>query len=348
VTYWYVRAEYFTLWAKGNRLPVLATTSPDGTAQSEAGVLGEPGTEVLFGDERIAINGQQGGRLTFGHWLNDCKTWALEAQYWVVGVAQDGGGASSADFSILARPFYNNESDEQDAQLIVFPGLDGSLSVDSRNEMHSVDVLARYRWINGPQGGFVDLLAGYRFFRMRETLAIDETVDLLSVEDDFVAGNTFNGIDFGAEFGLRHGPWVLDITSKLAVGNMREELDVRGRTYLTGDVSTAVEGGWLAAPSNIGRFKDDAFVVIPELDLRLVFAAFENIQLSVGYNMQFVSKVVRTGDQIDTTVSPSQLVGLPLARGNAGGPAADLRPERRLNDTAMWMHGVSFGCEFRW
>jgi hypothetical protein len=347
VTHWYVRAEYFALWAKGNRLPELATTSPLGTPQSEAGVLGEAGTEVLLGDERIAVDGQQGGRLTFGYWLNDAKTWAAEAQYWVVGTT-DGAAGNSTIFPILARPFYNNESDEQDAQLVSFPGLAGSLSIQSRNEMHSMDILARYRWINGPQGGFVDLLAGYRFFRMRETLSIDETVDVLSVEDNFIAGNTFNGIDLGAEFGLRHGPWVFDITSKVAIGNMREELDVRGRTYLTGDLSTAVAGGWLAAPSNIGHFQDDAFVVIPELDLRLVFAAYENIQLSLGYNMQFVSKVVRTGDQIDTTVSPSQLVALPLARGNAGGPAAELRPERRLNDTAMWMHGITFGCELRW
>ena len=348
VTHWYVRAEYFAPWVKGDRLPALATTSPVGTLPTEAGVLGEAGTEVLFGNERIAVDGQQGGRLTFGHWLNDAKTWAVETQFWVVGASPGGGSLQSDGDPILARPFFNNESDQQDAQLVAYPGLSvGSLSVNSRNEMYSFDVMARHRWLNGPHGGFVDLLGGYRFFRRNETLSFDETVGPLSVADDFVTGNTFNGIDFGAEFGLRHGPWMFNVTSKIALGNMHEQLSIRGKTYVTADPTIVTEGGWLAAPSNIGRYQADQFVVIPELDMRIVFAAYENIQLSLGYNMQIVSKVLRTGDQIDTTVSPSQLVALPLARGG-GTPTTDLRPEARMNDTAMWMHGITFGVELRW
>ena len=126
----------------------------------------------------------------------------------------------------------------------------------------------------------------------------------------------------------------MDITTKLAVGDMREKLTVSGETYLLADPSTSTPGGWLTAPSNLGRSSDHEFVAIPELDLRLVYAAFENIRLSVGYNMGIVSKVIRTGDQIDRTVNPGQLESLPLARG--GGGSVDRRPAS--SDAWMTLH----------
>src|SRR5262245_8106792 len=46
-------AEYLLWWTKGDRLPPLLTTSPVGTPLANAGVLGRPGTSVLFGDERV-------------------------------------------------------------------------------------------------------------------------------------------------------------------------------------------------------------------------------------------------------------------------------------------------------
>ena len=46
------QAEYLLWWIQGNPLPPLVTTSPEGTPQSNAGVLGAAGTGILFGDER--------------------------------------------------------------------------------------------------------------------------------------------------------------------------------------------------------------------------------------------------------------------------------------------------------
>lgn len=349
VTHWYARTEYMSLWAKGNPLPALVTTSPQGTPQADAGVLGEPGTEILFGDERIATGGMQGARITFGHWLDECKSTALEAQYWVAGISQDGGSlASEAGDPIIARPFFNTENGGEDAQLVAYPGLAGSLRIDSRNEMHSVNLLLRKEWLQGIAGGSVDLFGGYRYFRFRESLAIEESVaGTFGLYDKFTAENDFHGVDFGAEFEMRHGPWLFDVTTKVAVGDMREKLTVSGLTYLLADPGTTTPGGWLTAPSNLGRYGDHELVAIPELDLRLVFAAYERIRLSVGYNMAFVSKVVRTGDQIDTTVNPGQLTALPLARG--GGVASpDARPAPNLDDTALWLYGITFGVEMRW
>lgn len=348
ITRWYVRAEYLALWATGNPLPALVTTSPAGTPLVDAGVLGEPGTAVLFGDEHVEDDGHQGGRLTFGYWLDDAHTRAVEAQLWAAGIAGDGGAAGSAGDPILARPFFNTENYLEDAQLVAFPWIvTGEIQADARSEMYSADVLARYNWLSGP-GGYLDFCWGYRFFRFRESLSIRETLaSTVGVFDEFVTENDFHGVDLGAVLGLRRGPWLLDLTTKVALGDMRERLKIDGATTVAGNPPVTVPGGWLAAPSNVGSYTDHEFAAIPELGLRLAFVAFETVELSVGYNLIFVSSVLRTGDQIDRTVNPGQLAWLPLARG--GGAVSDaLRPQARLDDSALWIHGISFGAELRW
>ena len=57
------RAEYLAWWTKSASLPALATTSPSGTPRSEAGVLGEPGTSVLFGGSDGDQRGRSGAAL---------------------------------------------------------------------------------------------------------------------------------------------------------------------------------------------------------------------------------------------------------------------------------------------
>jgi len=345
VTRWFVRTEYLAVWPTGNPLPPLVTTCPDTTPQADAGVLGEPTTDVLFGDAYAEDNGQQGGRLTFGYWLDDAHTRAVEAQLWAVSITQDMLNVASPGDPILAVPFFNAENHLEDALLIAFPSLIGGIQADARSETYSVDVLARYNWLRGP-GGYVDFCYGYRFFRLRESLTLRESIaSLVEVSDDFDTENDFHGADLGAVLGLRRGPWLLDVTTKVALGDMRETLRIDGSTTVAGFAPLA--GGWLAAPSNIGRYTDHEFAAIPELGLRLAFVAFDVVQLSVGYNLTCVSSVLRTGDQIDRTVSPSQLASLPLARGG-GSPSGTLRPQPQLDDSALWMHGITFGVELRW
>src|SRR5439155_8338502 len=46
----WVTADYLAGWLRADRLPPLVTTSPPGTARVSAGVPGQPGTTLLFGD----------------------------------------------------------------------------------------------------------------------------------------------------------------------------------------------------------------------------------------------------------------------------------------------------------
>jgi hypothetical protein len=324
------------------------TTSPAGTPRVDAGVLGEPGTEVLFGQESVNDRPYQGGRLTFGYWLDDAHTFSWEAQLWMASPGSASGENSSDGDPIFARPFFNTETGLEDAQLVAYPSVvTGAMQIDARIRASSVNVLGRCNWLRW-DGGHLDFSGGYRFFRFRESLSLRESlVSTIRVVDDFDTVNDFHGVDLGAVFGLRRGGWLFDVTTKVALGDMRQRLDIEGSTTVAGNPSVTVPGGWLAAPSNIGVYTNHEFVAIPELGLRVAFVAFDIIQLSVGYNMMYVSSVIRTGSQIDDTINPSQLAPLPLARGG-GGPSGESRPQPSLNDSDLWMHGINFGAELRW
>ncbi len=59
------------------------------------------------------------------------------------------------------------------------------------------------------------------------------------------------------------------------------------------------------------------------------------MRLSVGYNAIWISDVAFSGDQIDTTINPSQLSG-----GILIGPA---QPAFAFHDTEYWLHGLTLG-----
>jgi hypothetical protein len=77
----YGEVEYLLWWMKGMELPALATTSPNGTAQDQAGVLGAPGTTNLFGGNSVNTSPRSGGRFVAGAWLDNEQNMGLEAEF---------------------------------------------------------------------------------------------------------------------------------------------------------------------------------------------------------------------------------------------------------------------------
>src|SRR5262249_47573832 len=77
----WVRADYLLWWTQGMHLPPLVTTSPVGTSIENAGVLGVPGTTVLFGDSNVNDDLRSGGKITLGAWVNHEQTWGVEGYF---------------------------------------------------------------------------------------------------------------------------------------------------------------------------------------------------------------------------------------------------------------------------
>ncbi len=202
-----------------------------------------------------------------------------------------------------------------------------------------------------PPGGYrLDLLLGYRYMRLDDSLRIEE--DLTSLRDNvlsefelydsFETENRFSGLELGLAWEAHRGPWSLELLSLFLLGNNRRVVTIDGRTTSSVQgVSFSDPGGLLALSSNMGHYQDDEFVVIPELNATLGYAIAPNLRLLLGYSVLFWGNVVRPGDQIDLRVNPDLLP----PEQETSGPAV---PRFLLSDTTFWAQGLNVGVDWRW
>jgi hypothetical protein len=365
----YANLDALGWWVKGDSLPALVTSAPVGTAQDVAGVLGQPSTTVLFGNQNVNTGIRWGGRAIGGVWLDNYQTLAIEGGYYglttqTTSYEADSEFTSNPNATILARPYFdtNPAVNAQAAQLVAFPNyaipivlppptinLDGTIDIQEQSFIQSA--LGGIRYAIGPYNapGRVFLLAGYRFWELQESLAIVTTrqtvlapfppdAGYIIQSDSFSATNVFNGGELGLGVELKRNRWSLGAESRLAMGNMNQKVTIAGMTAAVYDTYAAgYQGGLLAQPTNIGTFTQNKFALIPSVDVKLGFQAFPRLRLTVGYNFTYVSSVVRPGSQVDLNVNSSQFAGQPLV-----GPAD---PAVLMNTTSIWLQGITMGGE---
>jgi hypothetical protein len=353
---WRARAESLFWWTRGNAIPALITTSPDETSRTDAGVLGTRGVDVLFGNDTIDDQMRAGARLTLARWLDADDTWGLEAVLVYVGDDNRSGNyaAESPGFPILARPFFNIQRSAEDSELVAYPNvLQGRVSVDSSSEVYSGAILARHNVGLGPLGR-IDLLGGYRYFRLQETLRARENLTSIDpgglvprdttfdLSDRFATENDFHGGEIGISAQFDRDFVSLEVLAKVALGNLRRQTHVEGQTTVTvpGLPPQVAPGGLLAVPTNIGSYADNDFAVLPEFGFTGTVLLTRRLSFVCGYSLMFLNNVARTGDQIDRIVNPSQIGGRPLV-----GPA---RPQFSFAGSDFWTQGLNFGLDYRW
>jgi len=348
-------------WTEGNEVPALVTTSPDGTQRPDAGVLGRPGTSVPHGGTGVDDNYRLGLRLTVGYFLDDCHCRGIEATWFSLGDGANTGNyfarsVGSPLSPILARPFTDVVAGQPAARLIAFPNVaEGDVRTTTSSEMHSVAVLGRRNWQQGCNGR-VDFVGGYRFLSFREGLTIEEHWSStepggpvaigtrFDVRDAFATENTFHGGEIGLSAVLDRGSWSVDVLTKVALGDVRQQVRIDGSTVITVPNQTPVPGagGLLALPTNIGSYSQHELAFLPELDVNLRLCLAERLDMTVGYTLLWLSHVARTGDQIDTGVNPTQLVS------NGGTLVGPARPAALLGDSSMWVQGLNLGVVWKY
>lgn len=349
---WWFQADYSLWWMKGNPLPPMVTTSPPLTGRNDAGVLGLPGTGILFGDDRVDEGHRNGGGINFGRWLDNDQTAGIEFSFLGMGGADTRYTAASQGNPILARPFYDVEAGAMASLLTAFPAvIDGVIDINTDSEMYSGGVLLRRNWRSGTRGR-IDLMGGYRFLRFAEGLSVVENLvstelggtiqfgTQIDVYDSFETETAFHGGEIGLAAEFFHGPLSLSVLAKLGIGGVRQVVTVDGSTIVTtpGDPPTPpADGGMLALPTNMGTRVRNDFAFLPELGVTLNCQLTECLRLTFGYSFLYLSEVVRTGDQIDFGLNPTQ-----FPRSNVpftGQP----RPSPQFNSTGMWAQGLNIG-----
>lgn len=361
----YVRAEYLVWAGKGMNLPPLVTTGNVNTTNPPAGVINEDGsipsnTIVLFGNETVNSNARSGGRITFGTWFNPC--WGLEGDYFGIADERTNFSATSTGTTRLARPFFDESANGLPAVFRVAIGgtgaAPGSVDAHTVNSFQGAGVRVLRNLCNwqgcspsiwdgcvSPSAKRVDLILGYRFLRLDDSLDIGETHLIGATtrvgRDYFDSENQFHGFDLGTMVQFRRGCWSLDLISKVGIGNTHSVVLING-TAVQGGVQQA-PGSILAVSTNIGRHETDRFSMVPELGMNVGYQINPCWRLTAGYNFLYWSSVYRAGDQIDLHVNPD--LWPPVAINPA---AAGQWPQypARVND--YWVQGLNLGIEAQW
>lgn len=347
----WLTGEFLFGWSEGVHLSPLVTTSPAGTDQSAAGVLGEPGTTTLLsGTQRSGL--LPGFRFGAGYMLDADYGTGIEAGFMFLASNSSSFFFDSADHNgILARPYTDALTSDPASVLVGFPGLStGTINVESKaGDFYSLNLDVTERIWEEESGWRMDALFGYRFASFNDKLRIRQNLVSIALpgtsidsQDDFAAKNTFNGLDLGLRTTYRWSDRLsLDLLTKVAAGNMHRTVNIRGQTTTTvvGAPPPAVaEGGVYALSSNIGEHRRNDWTVLPEGGANLSWKFRSNMNLRLGYSLIYLTKAARADNQIDFTVNPNLFP--PTTP-----PLTPSRPEFRVRDSDFWIQTLNVGLD---
>jgi hypothetical protein len=356
----WVNGEYLMWWRKGSPQPPLVTSSLSTAAN--AGALGAPGTVLLYGNRNLDSPLHSGLRFGAGYWFDNDQTIGVDGSFFFLFSRSQHFTVGSAGTPGIFRPFFrvnsltNPDTGEvlppgPDAQIVAFPGrLAGRVVVDSSSKMFGADANVRTRlccdsWYR------VDLLGGFRYVGLDESLRISEDLQVLEspggrilLADQFKTENRFYGGQIGVDSQFRYGRWVFDARTKLALGATHEVVDISGATLnINPTFGTSLQpGGLLAAPSNIGRFSQNRLAFMPEVGLNVGYQVTDSLKVYMGYDFLYLSSVVRPGNQIDQAVNTTQLPRADRSQRLVG----EARPLFAFHGSDFWAQGLHFGLEF--
>jgi hypothetical protein len=361
--------DYLLWWVKSAPLPVPLVTTGNPSVGFDptfvntvniAGAIGQPGTQVLFGDHNIHFPMFSGMRLTLGDWLDEGEVFALEGSGFFLErhvsryfIASDKSGNPPLYF-----PIFSEIAGAERAIPIADPlrAFSGNVLVASNLRLWGAECNGMVNLIHY-LGMEFSLLGGFRYVDLRENLQINNTTtDLLFknvtvLDDSFGTHNQFYGGQIGTRFGFQRDCFSLDLTAKLALGPTHQEVAIQGDITqlgpnpLTPPGLGTFSGGLFAQPSNIGRRSADPFTVLPSLELKVGYDLTRQIRATVGYDLVYWSQVVRPGNQINHQVNLSQNAVLdPSGAGVLVGPA---QPAPLFNRSEFWAQGLNVGLEFR-
>jgi hypothetical protein len=341
-----VRAEYLLWWTDPLAVPPLVTTSPQETPRNQAGVLGLPTTDILYGGSGLNGDAHSGGRFAVNGWFDSCRSLGFELGYTFLEQDSAAYAQSSTGDPILARPFQNADTGLRDAGLTAYPNVaEGALRIDASTRFHTAEALLTKALLEESERRLM-LLLGYRYAQLEDELTMaDATTSAtdgssLDLFDQFSSRNTFHGPQLGMLAERQSGVWTIQFMTKLALGSIRSQVGIDGWTTATAiDNSQSTTPGGFFALTNIGRYEQDTFGGLTELGLKLRCDLGCHWRASLGYSFLSWYYIARAGDQIDPTLS---VADFPPSQGNDS-----LYRPFQLSTTGFWAQGLDFGIEYR-
>lgn len=359
---WWVSAEALLWSVKSAPLPPTLTTFVPGSPSALTGfggAIGFPGTVVLSPDH-LGYGLLPGGRLTIGRWLDSDPRLGIEASGFVLGSRSASFSSSSAGSPSLRVPFFNVPPGAgfplgSSSFVLADPGFAaGGQTVSSSLQFWGIEANGLYRAYSGP-GASVSVIAGLRYIDLREGLSIVSVESLLppflfgsfTGTDNFSTRNQFFGAQLGVKAQRQFAQFDGSVVAKVAVGDNYQTVSINGNSAVAGNgfgvPSGITPGAIFTQLTNIGQQTRNQFAAVPEAQVELGYRFSNGMRVFVGYDLIYLSSVVRPGDQIDTTLN---LTGNPAINGAGATLTGAPRPVPLFNGSSFLAQGMQIGASY--
>jgi hypothetical protein len=338
----------YLLWTtkKSSSLPPLVTSAS--LNDPLPGAVGQPGTKVLLGNEKVDSRWRHGYQVSLGKCFS-----CLEGEINFLTLpktsrhsSHTSGEPGSLD---LAVPIFDvtglwGLNGVPGETVFILPGpIDGpgfkgkfSLKVTSHLLGSEVNIKKSFRSIDG--------LIGFRWLHLQETLSFSGRTSALpdsmesgfyNFKDSFKATNNFYGPQIGINCDYHLQKWSLKSFVKLAVGVCSQKETIKGKSqtsngnlfYMTNNTGNQVlNGGVFAEPTNQGTHHHHPLAILLETGAKIAYHFTPCLDLSVGYNFLWLNKVVRPEKMIDRKINPTQTALAEASRESVGvGPVVPIQ-----------------------
>ena len=360
----WVSGGYTFSWMSRPNVAALVTSSPPGTAQADAGVLGRNSTNVLLGEGSLGSWSANGVRLSTGISVCDGMTFEVAGFYMRTNSNDfSAGGDGSANSNAIARPFFEPFTLSEANQLVAFPGrFAGTIDVTTRTTLWGIEGNLFEKFDLGCP---IHLGLGFRYAQLNDSLQIQQNTraignppltfagftiplsDSVQINDSFRTQNQFIGPQLNVRYQETLGSFTLEVVGKVAMGSNQQNIYIAGHTShlgANGQVIGDANGGFLALPSNIGTFTSNGFGVIPEVNLKLGYNITHHLNVFVAYDFLAWTNIARAGDQIDRTVNLTQVPTAAIFNPTFGGPNS---PFPTFHSADLTIHSIRVGVEWK-
>ena len=297
----------------------------------------------------VAYDVNAGCRLTTGLWLDREHTIGLDGSFFQFEHRAKGQGFSSSGNPVLGPTYYDLTLEQQ---VLVENAVDGartgSVLINNSERLWGGEVHARVAGYSIVSDR-TDFLIGFRHVSFNEGVTLDgfstdtSNGNTVNQYDNFGTHNQFYGAQLGFQSDYRRGRWFANIRGKVALGVAHEAVDIQGLTTIVNPIVTTYPGGIYAEPSNMGHHTRDEFAVVPELTANFGYQVTSHVRVFAGYNLLYMSNVVRPGDHVNVNVDSTQVQSLTNQTDYSA-----VHPAFSWRDSSFWAQGVNFGVEVRY
>jgi hypothetical protein len=348
--------DYLLFWIRRGPTPPLVQTIPPALANFET-MMGDlpPGATTDVFPNRIDYGTFSGVRGQLGVWLTRDGCWGVDGSYMQLFRRSQDFSIQSNGVPVIGRDFVD-VGDGRDS-FLRYTTPDGTsrgfIDISAPSELYTADLNLRGQ---GPSvfSDRLDWITGFRYLNLRESLTIDSGVTLLdptggppltiSSHEAFRATNQFYGSQVGIESHYSFRRLTLDVTGKVALGWVHQEVRIEGsaQSQVQGQPAQNFpnESILFVQPTNAGSHSRDHFAAVPELILKLGYQITPHVRATVGYDLLTVTSVERPGAAIDPGVNPVQTRFIDVRQ-----PSTLPRPAFDFHGTDFWAQGVMLGLE---